>query len=389
MAGEHGYVQDAEVRVERGDDISEAVEPMVRWLRELDDRMGELDGHRPAESISRPAGAAVDARYAACEAWLTADLEQDSGVRSWRGANLADRVRTSELLDQAGSLDEAAALLVEYRRQVAESVTDRDVRAWVLQRFADEGGMDALDADRARIQNAQQGLFAELQSQLDDDLFYRWQSLFKGIGWSDTVNLTVPTPEGPRLQTVLRHSSLGQLAELVDKLAGRHLLSPASVTAFVIAGRRVEIAASTGSASMGRRTPQPSPAGRITMTVDAALSPEQIAGSFRRMRDSVCEVRAAATEKQGRMVEHVVGRVEYGFENLPWAKAPRTGPGRRPTSDGPRFCVQPIRGESWSRIVSDWNGKPALAQLGRLNAAHASRDFTAAFIAVFQPLVGT
>lgn len=320
-------------------------------------------------------------------AWLTAELKQDSGVRSWRGANLADSARTPEVLDQAESLDEAAALLVEHRRQAADDVTDRDVRAWVLQRFADEGGMDGLEADRTRIQWAQQDLFAELQPRLGDDLFYRWQSVFKGISWSDTVNLAVPTPEGPRLQTVLRRSSLGQLTELVNKLAERHLLSPAGVTAFVIAGRRVEIAGSTRTASISRGAVGPSPHASVTMTVDASLSAEQVAGSFRRMRDSVCEFRAAATEKQGRMVEYVVGRVEYGFENLPWAKIPRTGPGRRPDTDGPRFIVQPIQGESWSRIVTDWNGRTPLDRLGRLNSAHASRDFTAAFMAVFQPLV--
>lgn len=70
LAQEHEHVQDAEVRVERGEDISEAVEPLVRWLHKLDDQVNQLDAHRPAGSITRPAGAALAARYAACEAWL-------------------------------------------------------------------------------------------------------------------------------------------------------------------------------------------------------------------------------------------------------------------------------------------------------------------------------
>jgi hypothetical protein len=366
--------------------MSEAVRDLVDRLRELDDEVLQLDEHTSKET-HRPVGAALDARYSGCESWLTAELNRDSNVQSWRGCNLANPTRVAQLLDQAESVDHAAKLIADYRRHVADNVADCDVRAWVLERFAAEGGIEGLAADRTRIEQAQNELFGDLDKLLGGPLFHRWQQFFKPISWTDTINLPVPTPDAPSLQTVLRHTSLGDLAELVERLADRHALTPDSVTAFIVAGRRVQIAGASCSASIPHGTPHPSSHGTLTMTLDAALQPEQVADSFRRMRDSFWGVRPAATEKQGRMVEHVTGRVTYGFENLSWNRPRRKGPGRPPTDSRPRFCVRPIRDESWSQIVSDWKRTPKLAQLGQLNNAHASRDFAAAFKAVFQPLL--
>ena len=372
------FVEDAKMRISRGDEMSEAVRDLVDRLRELDDEVLQLDV-RTSEDTHRPVGAALDARYSGCESWLTAELNRDSAVQSWRGRNLADPTRVAQLLDQAESRDHVAKLIAEYRRQVANNVADCDVYAWVLERFAAEGGIEGLAAEQTRVRQAQNELFGDLDRLLGGPLFHRWQQFFKPISWSDTINLAIPTPDGSGLQTVLRHTSLGDLAELVERLADRHALTPASVTAFIVAGRRVQIAGASCSASIPHGSPHPGSHGTVTMTLDAALQPEQVADSFRRIRDSFWRVRPAATERQGRMVEHVSGRVNYGFESPSWNRPTRKGPGRPPTDSRPRFCVRPIPDESWSQIVSDWNRTPKLAQLGELNNAHASRDFASCF----------
>jgi hypothetical protein len=75
---------------------------------------------------------------------------------------------------------------------------------------------------------------------------------------------------------------LGDLAKLASDLADRYRWRPSEAATFVLTGRTPEVLVYVGSAQI--RPGQTNVMSRVTMTLDPALTPEQVAGIYSRLK---------------------------------------------------------------------------------------------------------
>ena len=168
---------------------------------------------------------------------------------------------------------------------------------------------------------------------------------------------------------------LGDLAKLADSLCDRYRWRPSGAVMFVLTGVVPEVFVYTGSASIrGGTLPAMT---RVTMTLDPALTPEQVAGIYARLRAQIHPgppLRPLSV-KHYRLAQHTGPRLRFGL-NEPSAI---TRPGRRPLPDpdGLVRTITPVTGWTWTTLRHAWNdqyGTQPTAD-GKTWHYHASPNF--------------
>jgi hypothetical protein len=174
-------------------------------------------------------------------------------------------------------------------------------------------------------------------------------------------------PGSPRPFVTLRYAAGGQeravsvdsemfpgdLAGLADKLSGRYQWQSAGAVMFVLTGEVAEFFVYTGSASV--RGGALAATSTVTMTLDPALTPEQVAGIYARLRAQIHpgpQPRPLSV-KHYRLAQHTSPHVSFGVHQ----PSAITGPGRRlrPDPDGLVRTITPVIGWTWTSLRHAWN----------------------------------
>jgi len=158
-----------------------------------------------------------------------------------------------------------------------------------------------------------------------------------------------------RRQSVARHSTLGELATLAERLAGSYRWRPSEAASFVLTGRTPEVQVYVGSAEI--RHHEDSALTRVTMTLDPALAPEQVMGIYIRLRNRLRPGGGPRTlsAKTYRLAGHVGPHVRIYVAR----PADKKGPGRRPAPGpgGYASFIDPLPGHTWQTLRAEWNEK--------------------------------
>jgi len=146
---------------------------------------------------------------------------------------------------------------------------------------------------------------------------------------------------------------LGDLARLADKLSGRYRWRPSGAVMFVLTGEVAEFFVYTGSASVSGGAFAAT--STVTMTLDPALAPEQVAGIYARLRAQIHPgpLPRPLSVKHYRLAQHIGPRVRFGLHE----PSAITGPGRRPRPDpdGLVRTITPVTGWTWTSLRHAWN----------------------------------
>ena len=292
---EHGYVSEVA-------DGRETMEYLIREARHVIAAGRPTMPQTPDNEVARQlAGAAASARIDALSAISAAWADHDLEVQRFR-----DRVLPGGLLDW----DEAGPWILAQR---AATAPGGDADAYLLEAFAGSrpGAPDVL------------------------------------------ATLWYAADGRERAVSVDARLHLGDLAKLADTLCDRYRWRPSGAVMFVLTGVVPEVFVYTGSASVrGGTVPAMT---RVTMTLDPALTPEQVAGIYARLRTQIHPGRPPRplSVKHYRLAEHTGPRLRYGL-NEPSAI---TRPGRRPRPDpdGLVRTVTPITGWTWTTLRHAWN----------------------------------
>jgi hypothetical protein len=170
---------------------------------------------------------------------------------------------------------------------------------------------------------------------------------------------------------------LGDLAKLADLLAGRYRWRPSEATMFVLTDMVPEVYVYSGSASV--RGGATAAATTVTMTLDPALTPDQVAGIYSRLKARVQPSPPARSlsVKHYRLAQHVGPHVALLILEEP-SSSPRAGRRPRPDADGLRRTIAPIGDRTWRSLRHDWNrqhGNPGKTH-GRTWRYDADSNFT-------------
>lgn len=125
-------------------------------------------------------------------------------------------------------------------------------------------------------------------------------------GRDPVVHLDFVSDGQPVRQTVPRLGALGELAELSQKLAERYRWHPAWASLFVLVGTQPVVLAYTASAQI-RHGVSGAAGTRVTLTVDPALPPQQVAELYGQIRAAIQPEppRRAQSLRSYRLAEHV------------------------------------------------------------------------------------
>lgn len=158
---------------------------------------------------------------------------------------------------------------------------------------------------------------------------------------------------------------LGDLAKLADLLAGRYRWRPSEATMFVLADMVPEVYVYTGSASV--RGGVTAAVTTVTMTLDPALTPDQVAGIYSRLKARVqpSPPPRSLSVKHYRLAQHVGPHVAFLILDQP-SRTTRPGRRPRPDADGLRRTIAPIGDRTWRSLRDDWNH-----QYGKQGKEHA------------------
>jgi hypothetical protein len=168
------------------------------------------------------------------------------------------------------------------------------------------------------------------------------------------INLWYTADGQERIVTVDVTTVLGDLAKLADLLAGRYRWRPSGATMFVLTDSVPEVYVYTGSASV--RGGITAATTTVTMTLDPALTPDQVAGIYSRLKARVQPTPPprSLSVKHYRLAEHVGPHVTFLLEE-PGGRITRPGRRARPDPDGLVRTVIPIGGCTWPSLRHDWN----------------------------------
>ena len=146
---------------------------------------------------------------------------------------------------------------------------------------------------------------------------------------------------------------LGDLAGLADKLSGRYQWRSAGAVMFVLTGEVAEFFVCTGSASV--RGGALAATSTVTMTLDPALTPEQVAGIYARLRARIHPARSP-----GRCRSSTTGSPSTPARTSVSACTSRqpspdqdAGPG--PTRTGLVRTITSVIGWTWTSLRHAWN----------------------------------
>ena len=139
------------------------------------------------------------------------------------------------------------------------------------------------------------------------------------------VNLWYAADGQERIVAVDVKTVLGDLAKLADLLAGRYRWRPSGATMFVLTDSAPEVYVYSGSASV--RGGATAATTTVTMALDPALTPDQVAGIYSRLKAKVqpSPPPRSLSVKHYRLAQHVGPHVTFLLEE----PARITRPGRR------------------------------------------------------------
>ena len=173
-------------------------------------------------------------------------------------------------------------------------------------------------------------------------------------------------------QGVDARGPLGQLAKLAGTLTDRYRWRPSGATMLVLAGWTPEVFVYVGSAEI--RHGYLAAGTRVTMTLDPALSPDEVAGIYDRLRHRFHPAPPPRTQalRRYRLAGYVGPHVQMRTD----VPSSRTGPGRRLAANpaGLAFFIDPANGHTWESLRDGWN---------RLYGDHAGWAYTPANISNF------
>ena len=122
---------------------------------------------------------------------------------------------------------------------------------------------------------------------------------------------------------------------------------------FVLTDSVAEVYVYTGSASIRGGTTAATTT--VTMTLDPALTPDQVAGIYSRLKAKVqpSPPPRSLSVKHYRLAQHVGPHVAFLLEEP--ARITRPGRRARPDPDGLVRTVAPVGGCTWRSLRHDWN----------------------------------
>ena len=155
------------------------------------------------------------------------------------------------------------------------------------------------------------------------------------------INLWYAADGQERIVAVDVKTVLGDLAKLADLLAGRCRWRPSGATMFVLTDSVPEVYVYTGSASV--RGGATAATTIVTMTLDPALTPDQVAGIYSRLKAKVqpSPPPRSLSVRHYRLAQHVGPHVAFLLEEP--ARITRLGRRARPDPDGLVRTVAPDR----------------------------------------------
>ena len=187
-------------------------------------------------------------------------------------------------------------------------------------------------------------------------------------------------------QGVDARGPLGRLAKLAETLTQAYRWRPSEATMFVLAGWRPEVFVYVGSAEIRRG--HLAAATRVTMTLDPALSPEEVAGAYDRLRRRFRAGPPPRSQalRRYRLAEYVGPYVQM-HSDFP---ASRTGPGRRPSPNaaGLAFFIEPVGDHTWESLRVGWNqlfGNQVGWEYAQANISNFTRDAKTALTRLLFP----
>lgn len=292
---EHGYVGEVA-------DGTETIEYLIREARKViaaaRPAMSQTAGNEVARQIVGAAAAArIDALSAIFAAWADHDLE----VQRFR-----DRVLPGGLL----TWDEAGPWILAQR---AATAPGGDADAYLLESFA----------------RSRPGAPRPLAT-----LWYAVDGRERAVSVDARLHL-------------------GDLAKLAGKLGDRYRWRPSGAAMFVLTGVVPEVFVYTGSASISGGAFAATTT--VTMTLDPALTPEQVAGIYARLRVRIHPgpLPRPLSVKHYRLAQHTGPHVRFGLDQ----PSAISRPGRRPRTDpdGLVRTITPVADWTWTTLRHAWN----------------------------------
>lgn len=184
---------------------------------------------------------------------------------------------------------------------------------------------------------------------------------------SEVVHLPFIDRGRPRLVTVPRVGTLGDLAALSEKIADWYRWHPAWACLFVLTGAQPTVSAFTASAQV-RYGMDGAATTRVTLTLDPTLPPRVVADLYAGLRSRLQHERQPPRRAQSlrfyRLAEHVGPHVRrYPANSL---EVERRG---RPRSTNPPggivYYIDPV-GCTWQDLRHSWNERyPAVGEDGK------------------------
>jgi hypothetical protein len=282
-----------------------------------------LDGHAsrpsPREWDHQPqAGAAARARIDALSAIFAAQAEGSFGVCRFRSTILA---LTLTLMHAAGPLPAGQAILSE-----------TEVPGWVRWCY----GADAADGDGDGDSHIRK-LVASSSPRSPRPVADLWY-----IADRQERRLTVDA-RGP----------LGHLARLAEDLVEQYRWQPSEAAMLVLTGWRPEVFVYLGSAEI--RNGEANATSRVVMTIDPALTEEEVAGIYGRLRRRFHQGRPPRYQLVRRY--HLAAHVGPHIQVRTGTPGSRPGPGRPPNPgpSGLAIFIEPVAGHSWETLRHSWN----------------------------------
>lgn len=298
----------------------------IEWLVDQARRVlaaGRSSSPPPADNeiAKEAAGAAARARIDALSAIYAAWAHTDSDVQRFRDTVLVAR----------DTPDFAAWIRKEGPFPTPRLLAPAEVAGWVLGQHnaaAPDG-----DGDRHAM-----------------ELFKRWQPR---VEEKPVIDLYYVGGRDERILTVDARSVLGELARLADKLADRYQWRPSEAATYLLSGRVPEVFVYTGSAVI--RYGDIAATTRVTMTLDPALTPDQVAGIYSRLRTSMQPDPPARSlsVKHYQLARHAGPYVRMYVDHP--SRVTRPGRPPRPGPTGLARFIEPIEGHSWSSLRQAWN----------------------------------
>ncbi|MFF4408585.1 hypothetical protein [Streptomyces sp. NPDC001404] len=303
------------------DDDCQSVEYLVDIARRVL-AAGRAAERTTAEGISDPPrNAAVSARIDALSAIYASWAHDDPDVRWFR----------YHALTPFGTPEFHAYLKKQGPYPDHRLLEESEVRLWVLARH----NAAAPDGDGDR--------------HIRDLLGQRQQGDSKS-----TINLGYIADRQELVLTVDARSHLGELARLAEKLVDRYRWRPSEATTFTLTGRVPEVFIYTGSASI--RHNENAATTRVTMTLDPALNPEQVADIYGRLKARLQpQYQKSLSVKHYRLAQHVGPHVTTYVQNP--SQVSRRGRPPRPGPTGLAQFTEPIGGHTWQSLRRDWNSR--------------------------------